>query len=102
MLINCVELFERAEKWWESRDITGASIVIPMILLAFIARELLARRLLLPFGQLKKKNLFKGLFFLFLLGLFLPSSIQGTFTAGGLYFETIRNSELNLYLFPGV
>jgi len=102
MLLNYVVVYGKVENWWESSDIAAASILIPMLLLAFVAREFTVRRPLLPFGQLKKKNLFKGLFFLFVLGIFLPSSIQGTFTAGVLDLETIRNAELNLYLIPGV
>src|SRR6202012_2635665 len=102
MLMNYVVVYGRVENWWESADITAASILIPMILLAFLAREFTVRRPLLPFGQLKKKSLYKGLFFFFILGIFLPSSIQGTFTAGVLDFENIRNAELNLYLIPGV
>jgi MFS transporter, DHA2 family, multidrug resistance protein len=102
MLMNYVVVYGRVENWWDSPNITAASILIPMLLLAFLARELTVRRPLVPFGQLKKKSLFKGLFFFFALGIFLPSSIQGTFTAGVLDFETIRNAELNLYLIPGV
>jgi MFS transporter, DHA2 family, multidrug resistance protein len=102
MLMNYVVVYGRVENWWESQNITAASILIPMILLAFVVRELTVRRPLVPFGQLKKQNLFKGLFFFFALGIFLPTSIQGTFTAGVLDFENIRNAELNLYLIPGV
>lgn len=102
MLINYVVVYGKVENWWESCNITSASILIPMILLAFVARQLIVRRPLLPFGQFKKKSFLKGLFFFFALGIFLPSSIQGIFTAGVLDFESIRNAELNLYLIPGV
>jgi hypothetical protein len=102
MLINFVAVYGKVENWLESANITAASIFIPITLLAFIARQVIVRRPLLPFGQFKKRSFFKGLFFFFLLGIFLPSSIQGTFTAGVLDFEAIRNAEINLYLIPGV
>jgi DHA2 family multidrug resistance protein len=102
MLINYVAVYGKVEDWWESGNIMAATMLIPMILLAFITRQLIVRRPLLPFGLFKKRSFLKGLFFFFMLGIFLPSSIQGTFTAGVLDFETIRNAELNLYLIPGV
>jgi len=102
MLINYVAVYGKVENWWESCNITAAGILIPVILLAFVVWELIVNRPLLPFRQFKKKSFLKGLFFFFVLGIFLPSSIQGTFTAGVLDFESIRNAELNLYLIPGV
>lgn len=102
LLINYVVVYGRVGNWWESETIQGATVLIPVAFLAFLVRESLVKRPLLPFGQFKKTSFLKGLLFFFLLGIFLPSSIQGAFTAGVLDFETIRNAELNLYLIPGV
>jgi hypothetical protein len=60
MLINYVAVYGNAEKWWESSNITAASTLIPMILLAFIARELIVERPLLPLGNLKIDSLIKN------------------------------------------
>lgn len=51
MLINYVAVYGKAENWWESSNITAASILIPMILFAFVARELIVSRPLLPLGR---------------------------------------------------
>ncbi len=102
MLLNYVVVYGKVENWWESENIQGASILIPVLFFAFLARELRVKRPVLPFVIFTHKNFQKGLLFFFLLGIFLPSSIQGTFTAGVLDFESIRNGQLNLYLIPGV
>jgi DHA2 family multidrug resistance protein len=101
-LINYVVVYGKVENWWESDDIRIAGSLIPVTLLAFLLRERMVKRPLLPYAIFKKPGFLKGLFFFFALGIFLPSSIQGTFTAGVLDFEEIRNAQLNLYLIPGV
>jgi MFS transporter, DHA2 family, multidrug resistance protein len=102
LLINYVVVYGKVENWWESETIQGATVLIPVALFAFLARELRVKRPLLPFTLFTHKNFQKGLLFFFLLGIFLPSSIQGVFTAGVLDFEEIRNAQLDLYLIPGV
>jgi MFS transporter, DHA2 family, multidrug resistance protein len=102
LLLNYVVVYGKVENWWESETIQGATVLIPVAFAAFLLRESLVKRPLLPFRQFKKASFLRGLVFFFLLGIFLPSSIQGAFTAGVLDFENIRNAELNLYLIPGV
>ena len=102
LLLNYVVVYGKVENWWESEAIQGATVLIPVAFTAFLLRESLVKRPLLPFHQFKKASFLRGLVFFFLLGIFLPSSIQGAFTAGVLDFENIRNAELNLYLIPGV
>ncbi|HXB05483.1 MAG TPA: hypothetical protein VNW04_00160 [Puia sp.] len=102
LLLNYVVVYGRVENWWESETIQGATVLIPVAFAAFLLRESLVKRPLMQFAIFKKTSFLRGLLFLFLLGIFLPSSIQGAFTAGVLDFENIRNAELNLYLIPGV
>jgi hypothetical protein len=103
LLLNYVVVYGKVENWWESETIQGATVLIPVAFFAFLVRQYRLRRPLVPFGKkFEKTSFLKGLLFFFLLGIFLPSSIQGAFTAGVLDFETIRNAELNLYLIPGV
>jgi len=102
LLINYVVVYGKVENWWESETIQGAAILIPVAFLGFLVRELTVKRPLLPLHKFKPANFIRGLLFFFLLGIFLPSSIQGAFTAGVLNFEGIRNAELNLFLIPGV
>jgi len=54
MLIIYVVVYGKVDSWWESSSITTASILIPMMLLAFVARELIFDRPLLTLGDLKK------------------------------------------------
>jgi DHA2 family multidrug resistance protein len=102
LLLNYIVVYGKTEDWWESETIQGATVLLPVTFLGFLLRQFLLKRPLLPFHYFEKTNFLKGLLFFFLLGIFLPSSIQGTFTAGVLDFENIRNAELNLYLIPGV
>ena len=102
LLINYVAVYGKVENWWESDNIKMAGTLIPIAFFAFLLRERSVKRPLLPSGVFKKGSFLKGLFFFFALGIFLPSSIQGTFTAGVLDFEEIRNAQLDLYLIPGV
>ena len=102
LLLNYVAVYGKVENWWESDNIKLASALIPVTLFGFLLRERVVKRPLLPFSIFKKPSFLKGLFFFFGLGIFLPSSIQGTFTAGVLDFEEIRNAQLDLYLIPGV
>lgn len=103
LLLNYIAVYGKSEDWWESEKIQAATCLLPVTFFGFIARELKVKRPFLPFAiLLKKQSFLKGLFFFLLLGIFLPSSIQGTFTAGVLNFESISNNRLNLYLIPGV
>jgi DHA2 family multidrug resistance protein len=102
MLVNYVAVYGRMENWWESEKIQAATCLMPVSFFAFLAREMRVKRPVVPFSLFKKGSFRKGLFFFLLLGIFLPSSIQGTFTAGVLDFENISNARLNLFLIPGV
>lgn len=102
LLLNYVAVYGKVENWWESDNIKAATYLMPVTFLAFLLRQLLIKRPLIQFKNFNKASFLKGVFLFFLLGIFLPSSIQGAFTAGVLDFEAIRNAELNLYLIPGV
>src|SRR5262249_15132966 len=102
LLLNYIVVYGKVENWWEPNSIQGATLLVPIALLGFLVRELTVKRPFLPLKNFRLTNFIKGLVFFFLLGIFLPSSIQGAFTAGVLGFENIRNAELNLFLIPGV
>ena len=57
---NYVAVYGNAENWWESSNITAASILILMLLLVFFARELIVERPLLPLGNFKNDSLIKN------------------------------------------
>lgn len=102
LLLNYIIVYGKVENWWESETIQGATVLVPVAFLGFLVRELTVKRPYLPLAKFKVTTMIRGLVFFFLLGIFLPSNIQGAFTAGVLGFENIRNAELNLYLIPGV
>ena len=102
LLLNYVAIYGKTENWWHSAKIQAATCLLPVLLFGFLRRELQLKRPLLSFNKFKKSSFLIGLLFFFLLGIFLPSSIQGLFTTAILDFENIRNAELNLYLIPGV
>ena len=102
LLINYVSVYAKVEDWLESTRIRGALILIPVTLLAFILREMKVKRPLLPLRMFRSGRFVKGLFFFIVLGIFIPSTIQSLFSGGVLHFETFRNTELNLYMIPGV
>jgi len=102
ILVNYVAVYGKTENWWASEKMQAASCLIAVTFFAFILREGLVKRPVLPFALFKRGSFVKGLVYFLILGIFLPASIQGTFTAGVLDFESISNNRLNLYLIPGV
>jgi hypothetical protein len=102
MLVNYIVVYGKVENWLESPKIMMASFAAPLSLLLFIRRELLVKRPFLPLWLFAKNNFAAGLFYFFILGVFLPVTFQTSFSSGVLHFESIRNSEINLYLLPGI
>jgi DHA2 family multidrug resistance protein len=102
LLVNYIAVYGKVEDWFESTRISGACVLVPVTFFGFLRREMHVKRPLVPLRILKSFAFHKGLFFFLLLGIFLPSSIQSAFTGGLLRYEAIRNTELNLYLIPGL
>ena len=102
MLINYILVYGKVEDWDSSNRIKLAGISAVIVLLLFIKRELSFKRPVFPMGLFRLKNFRLGLFYFFLLGIFAPATIQGTFSSGALHYENYRNTELTLYLIPGV
>ena len=55
-----------------------------------------------PLNLFKMANFRLGLFYIFLLGIYVPATLQVSFTGGVLHYENYRNAELSVYLIPGV
>jgi DHA2 family multidrug resistance protein len=102
MLVNYIAVYGKVEDWFRSDRIKGAFILLPITFFGFLRREMNVKRPLVPFRILRSPRFHKGLFFFIVLGVFLPSSIQNSFTGGILRFEAFRNTELNLYLIPSM
>ncbi len=102
LLINYIVVYGKVEDWFESDRIKAAFVVLPVTLLGFIRREIRVKRPFVPFRIMKSPWFHKGQFFFLVLGVFLPSTIQSSFTGGILHFEAIRNTELNLYMIPAM
>ncbi|WP_145331424.1 hypothetical protein [Sphingobacterium siyangense] len=102
MLINYIVVYGKVEDWFSSNKIILASWVAVLTFLLFIKRELHVKRPAFNLNLLKKKNLPIGLLYFFLMGVFIPSTFQSSFTGGVLGYESITSADLNLYLIPGV
>jgi len=102
MSLNYAIVCGMVEDWFNSNQITAAFFISGILFLAFISRELTTRHPIFNLGLFKRKTFRLGLFYLLLLGLFTPSTMQSAFAGGVLHFETYRIMELNLYLIPGI
>ena len=102
MLINYIIVYGKAEDWGMSVHIRGAVVGSILLLLLFIYRELSFKRPVFPLSLFKLYNFRTGLVYLFVLGIFVPATLQVSFSGGILHYENYRNSELTLYLIPGV
>jgi DHA2 family multidrug resistance protein len=102
MLINYIAVYGKVEDWFASNAICGAFFAAVITALLFIRRELTIKRPFLELTLFRKFNFSAGLFLFLLLGALTPTTFQSAFTGGILHFESIRNTEINLYLIPGV
>jgi hypothetical protein len=102
MLINYIVVYGKVENWFESHNIIIASFVAVLSLLLFIVKEMLTKRPFLNPKLFTENNFALGLFYFFILGIFLPATFQTSFSSGVLHFESLRNSEINLYMLPGI
>jgi len=102
MTLNYAVVCGMVEDWFSSVKIVAAFFISAILLLAFIRRELITRHPIFDLGLFKKPTFRLGLFYLLLLALFTPSTLQSAFAGGVLHYETYRIMQLNLYLIPGV
>lgn len=102
MVLNYIIVFGKVEDWLNSSRIRLSGIGALVLLLFFIRRELHFKRPVFPLDLFKLPNFRLGLFYIFLLGIFVPATLQTSFSGGALHYENFRNSELTLYLLPGV
>lgn len=102
MLVNYILVYGKIEDWTNSLSIKLAITSALVTLLLFIQRELNFKRPVFPLGLFKLTNFRLGLFYIFLLGIYVPSTLQVSFSGGTLHYENYRNAELSLYLIPGV
>lgn len=102
MLVDYIAVYGKVEDWFNSTKIKMACFALLLSVLIFIKRELILKR---PVYNLKifNRSTFRiGVFYFFLMGIFVPSTFQSAFTSGVLHYEMLRNSELNLYMIPGL
>lgn len=102
MLVNYVAVYGKVEDWFESERIILASFGAVILLILFIRRETSLKRPFFNFELFRKPNFGIGLLYFTLMGVFTPALFQSTFSGTILHFESITNSEVNLYLIPGI
>jgi MFS family permease len=101
MLVNYIAVYGKVEDGFKSSAICAASFATIITTLLFIKRELSVKRPFLNLDLFKKFKFSAGLFLFILLGVFAPSTFQNFYSGSVLHFESIRNSEINLFLIPG-
>jgi len=102
MLLDYAVVNGKVEDWWASNKIIAAFWGAGITFLLFMRRELTIKRPLFDFAIFRKATFRSGLLYFIFLGVVIPGTFQSTFTAGILHYEAIRNTELNLYLVPGI
>ncbi|MFC0513811.1 hypothetical protein ACFFGT_06360 [Mucilaginibacter angelicae] len=102
MMLDYATVNGKVEDWGASNNIIAAFWGAGITFLLFLRRELILKRPFFDFSIFGKATFRSGLLYFIFLGVVLPGTFQSTFTAGILHYEAIRNSELNLYLVPGI
>lgn len=102
MCFNYVIVYGKVENWSASNSIILSFLFFVLFFVLFLRRELKAKRPLLPLQLLAANNFGQGLLYFLILGLFIPMTLQSSFSGGILQLESIRVSEINLYLLPGI
>jgi MFS family permease len=102
MMLDYATVNGKVEDWWASNKIIAAFIGAGITFLLFLRRELIIKRPFFDFSLFKMATFRSGLLYFIFLGVVIPGTFQSTFTAGILHYEAIRNTELNLYLVPGI
>ncbi|AYL96576.1 hypothetical protein [Mucilaginibacter celer] len=102
MLLDYAIVNGKVEDWWASNKIVAAFWGSVFTFLLFMRRELTIKHPFFDFALFKRGKFRSGLLYFIFLGIVLPGTLQSTFTAGILHYESIRNVELNLYLIPGI
>jgi DHA2 family multidrug resistance protein len=102
MFFDYAVVYAKVENGLESNKIRAALLFSFIFLLLFIRRELTVQRPFFDVTIFKIKNFRRGLIYFIVLGIFIPSTFQSSFTAVILQFEAISNAQLNLYMIPGV
>jgi len=102
ILLNYAVVNGRVEDWLASKPIVASLFGSLISLLLFIKRELSLKRPYLDLKLFKTGTFREGIFYCFILGIFLPSNFQSAFSAGILQYDATTNMQLNLYLLPGI
>jgi len=102
VLLNYAVVNGRVEDWLSSKAIILALFLSLISLLLFIKRQLALKRPLLDLTLFKTATFREGLFYVFILGIFLPGNFQAVFAGGILKYNAPTNMELSLYLLPGI
>ena len=102
MLVNYIAVYGKVEDWFRSDTICAASFAALITILMFIKRELSLKRPILDLRLFKIFNLSAGLLLFLVMGVLTPITFQSSLSLNVLHFELIRNSELSLFLIPGI
>jgi MFS transporter, DHA2 family, multidrug resistance protein len=102
LFLNHVTAYGKVEDWFASPYITGGFLASILCLLLFLQRQLIVKRPLFNLKLLRIATFRRGLFYFFILGVFLPGTFQSVLSGGVLQYDAPNNTELGLYLVPGI
>lgn len=102
MLLNYATVNGKVEDWFASKWIISAYFGSAISFLIFLKRQLTLKRPLFDLSIFRMAHFRRGLFYFFILGIFLPGTFQSIFSGSILKYDMVTNMILNLYLIPGI
>jgi DHA2 family multidrug resistance protein len=102
LLLNYSMVNGKVEDWLESKKIVASFTGSAVTFLLFIWRELTTKHPFFNMYLFNRGNFRMGLLYFFVLAIFTPGTFQTAFSVGILHYETPTNSELGMYVIPGV
>jgi len=102
ILLNYATVNGKVEDWFASKWIIGAYFGSVISFLLFLHRQLTLKRPLFDLSIFSMAHFRRGLFYFFILGIFLPGTFQSVFSGSILKYDMMTNMVLNLYLIPGI
>jgi DHA2 family multidrug resistance protein len=102
LLLNYATINGKVEDWFASRWIVSACFGSAITFLLFLQRQLRLKRPLFDLSLFKRATFRRGLFYFFILGVFIPGTFQSAFSGSILKYDMVTNMVLNLYLVPGI
>ncbi|HEY4195046.1 MAG TPA: MFS transporter [Mucilaginibacter sp.] len=101
-LLNYATVNGKVEDWFASKWIIASFFGSFILFLLFLKRQFSLKRPLFDLSLFRIATFRRGLFYFFILGIFIPGTFQSVFSGAILKYDMVTNMVLNLYLIPGI